>query len=77
MIHWATVFQNKKDDEGGDYLEMEIIPENRDWAWERSLINDNGIREIAIALFSRGMTSGRVYHLGKGDQWLLFRVGDI
>lgn len=27
MIHWATVFQNKKDVESGDYLEMEIVPE--------------------------------------------------
>jgi len=28
MIHWATVFQNRKDRDNGDCLEIEIVPCN-------------------------------------------------
>lgn len=44
--------------------------------WFRE-VDSSAIRKIAIALFSKGMTSGRQYRLGKEDQWILHRVGDI
>lgn len=47
------------------------------WRERMKEIDNPTVRKVALEIFPQGMQSGRIYRLGKTDQWRIRKVGDI